>query len=467
MNKVNLLGLALPALIFLVSLAIPAYAGGFDLHADWAAYKAMDYDSLIFVEFYYEFNRSSLVFLESAGINNAELSFNFKLLDPQSEIAESLSFSTTLVLPSQESKKDIYFIFDKIPLLLKPDHYKALIKLCNLSKETICDSTILYLDLGPFLDDHLRLSDIAFLSSIEPDSSASKFTKYGRKLLPNPSKTVGYYRSELYFYAEVYNLLPPSAEEEIFVVQYFVTDPGGELFRIMPQVKMLKPGTSAIIIDGIKTSDYPPGQYQLRIKAYDPASQQESITSKNFTVQDQPSNSQDTLQIKAQVSEFGQMLKFIGTSKEQQLFESLTNNGKYQYMLEFWKGRDSDPETPENEFKQDFLNRWYYAVTQFDDHKDDQVNGWESDRGRIYIKYGAPDNIERNNISLYGNEWEKWEYFNIQSGVYFIFADLFGLGQPALIHSTATGEKYDPNWIKKITNDPSNIMENLDESIYD
>ena len=68
--------------------------------------------------------------------------------------------------------------------------------------------------------------------------------------------------------------------------------------------------------------------------------------------------------------------------------------------------------------------------------------------GRIYILYGAPDDIERHTADTESNAWEKWIYETLkdQGGVFFIFGDLEGFGRYTLLHSNLTGEKYDENW---------------------
>jgi len=44
------------------------------------------------------------------------------------------------------------------------------------------------------------------------------------------------------------------------------------------------------------------------------------------------------------------------------------------------------------------------------------------------------------------NPWEQWDYFEIDGGSIFIFADVMGIGDYNLLHSTAPGEISDPQW---------------------
>ncbi len=82
---------------------------------------------------------------------------------------------------------------------------------------------------------------------------------------------------------------------------------------------------------------------------------------------------------------------YIITEDERAVFEALTNEAeKEQFIEQFWYRRDSDLRTPINEFKEEHYRRIAYANERFHSGK----SGWKSDRGRIYIIHGPPDEIE-------------------------------------------------------------------------
>ena len=72
--------------------------------------------------------------------------------------------------------------------------------------------------------------------------------------------------------------------------------------------------------------------------------------------------------------------------------------------------------------------------------------GWRTDRGRVLLLYGVPDEIERFPYSAENKPYEIWKYFSIQGGVIFVFVDKRELGRYELVHSTARGELNDPEW---------------------
>ncbi len=82
---------------------------------------------------------------------------------------------------------------------------------------------------------------------------------------------------------------------------------------------------------------------------------------------------------------------YIITPEERTAFKRLSTDEERESFIEnFWLKRDPTPDTPENEYEEEYYRRIAYANENFASG----FPGWKSDRGMIYIKYGAPD--ERN-----------------------------------------------------------------------
>src|SRR5437879_4930044 len=82
---------------------------------------------------------------------------------------------------------------------------------------------------------------------------------------------------------------------------------------------------------------------------------------------------------------------YILTDEERSAFLRLSNNEeREQFIEQFWLRRDPTPDTVENEFKEEHYARIAYANERFASG----IPGWKTDRGRIYILYGKPDEIE-------------------------------------------------------------------------
>ncbi|MGH9680459.1 MAG: GWxTD domain-containing protein, partial [Candidatus Acidiferrales bacterium] len=82
---------------------------------------------------------------------------------------------------------------------------------------------------------------------------------------------------------------------------------------------------------------------------------------------------------------------YIITDEERAAFLQLqTNEEREQFIEAFWQRRDPTPDTPENEFKEEHYRRIAYANERYSSG----IPGWKTDRGRIYIIWGPPDETE-------------------------------------------------------------------------
>ena len=132
----------------------------------------------------------------------------------------------------------------------------------------------------------------------------------------------------------------------------------------------------------------------------------------------------------------------ILTQSERDAWKKLvTDDEREQFIQTVWNSRDPDPDTEENEFKEQFYERVAYANEHFTSGKAGRL----TDRGRIYIKFGKPDEIDSHPAggSYEREAWEgggststypfeRWFYRNIpnvRSGVELEFVDPTGTGE--------------------------------------
>src|SRR5438045_8280965 len=82
---------------------------------------------------------------------------------------------------------------------------------------------------------------------------------------------------------------------------------------------------------------------------------------------------------------------YIISDEERAAFKRLqTDEEREQFIEQFWLRRDPTPDSIENEFKEEHYRRIAYANERFASG----IPGWKTDRGRIYIIHGKPDEIE-------------------------------------------------------------------------
>ncbi|MBN2206971.1 MAG: GWxTD domain-containing protein [Candidatus Aminicenantes bacterium] len=137
---------------------------------------------------------------------------------------------------------------------------------------------------------------------------------------------------------------------------------------------------------------------------------------------------------------------YIITPKEKEVFLQLENDRQREMFIEaFWKQRDPNPTTPENEFKVEHERRIAYANQTFG--KSSPGPGWRSDQGRIYIILGEPNSKDRfeNQSEVY--PVEIWFYSGrvedgLPNGFYVVFFKKDGIGEYELYTPIKYGPQY-------------------------
>ncbi len=405
---------------------------------------------LAYVEIYYALDRSQLSVPPTDTEKIAILDLAMKIEDQNHQEVASQNWRVGCRVVPEESAKKSYLFYDLQALQLLAGEY-SLEFMVTQPASNKSGSKKINLKVPDFSENKLMLSDIQLALSAEPDTSASKFVKAGRMILPNATKIYGATSPLLYFYAEVYHLATGSADNS-YNLSYSILDSAGKLYKEYPATKNKKPGSSSVILSGLNISTLPAGKYFLQINLEDPAvngkaqSQKEFLVLKEESSSFQPSAEGPMPQTEKDVKAIRDEISYIATQDELRMYDQLNLTGKQKFLKEFWAKKDPDPGTLANEYKIQYYQRIFEANQLFAAQADDRKSGWKTEQGRIYVTYGKPDFIERHHSSLQLKPWEKWLYNNLQGGVYFIFSDEQGSGIFRMVHSTARGEKNDPNW---------------------
>jgi GWxTD domain-containing protein len=124
-----------------------------------------------------------------------------------------------------------------------------------------------------------------------------------------------------------------------------------------------------------------------------------------------------------------EILSYIATDQEyEELRKAKDDDERARRWEAFWARRDPTPDTPRNEALLDFFKRVRFANTHFSGQT---LAGWRTDQGRIYIRYGSPDQVEERAATFYDPPLVIWHYYAINRR--FVFADREGFGRYELI----------------------------------
>jgi len=132
-----------------------------------------------------------------------------------------------------------------------------------------------------------------------------------------------------------------------------------------------------------------------------------------------------------------EVVPYIITDAEKKVFENLPNEEERgRFITRFWEKRDPDPATPENEFKTVYFQRIALANKSFGTSG---MSGWRTDRGKIFILLGPPQEIQRDfnpastSALTMNAARETWNYWNLANprlpyNLEFSFLDKHGTG---------------------------------------
>lgn len=342
-----------------------------------------------------------------------------------------------------------------------PGNYRMILTAYDVYDPSRRDSAQFALPVEAYPPSKEALSDIELSTSIQSSTNKqSLFYKNTLEVIPNAGRLYGSGLPVVYYYVEAYNLLSPGTQGDL-TVHTSVTDVSGK--EVLSRDKQ-KPRAhnSSVEVGTMNISTLRTGTYLFRVSLLDSMKTALATTAKKVFIYKPGSVALDTTAAfgtgGVSASEYAGMTdsmldlefaqsKYIASEAEIVQYARLSDlKGKQQFLYEFWRRRNPDPTVSGNDFKQDYFRRVEFA-TQNLGHGFRE--GWKTDRGRVYIVYGAYDEVERFPSSSESLPYEIWHYNNLQGGVIFVFVDRTGLGDYQLVHSTHRSEFHDEQWYEE------------------
>lgn len=330
-----------------------------------------------------------------------------------------------------------------------------------------------------FNNDSLGFSDVELVETLTPSITPGTLTKSGYDLLPYISNFYHEKINNLSFYAELYQTKKVFSESEKFLVTYSIEsyETGNRLANYYQFTKQ-SPRDIITIIGEFPLQDLPTGNYYLALEVRD-KSNKVLTTKKTFfqrrnakaVIQKEDLSSVainqtfvERITNKDSLKEYIACLRPIASSVEQNFIDHQAAENdlkiKQQFLYNFWQKRA--PENPQKAFNEYMVNVKYvnevYSATNF--------KGYQTERGRVYLRYGKPDQLTKFDFEPNNYPYEIWQFYKTdkRNNRKFIFynPDISGNNYD-LLHSDAVGEKYDPRWQIKL-NKRNNRSTNLDDT---
>lgn len=305
-----------------------------------------------------------------------------------------------------------------------------------------------------FKMDKIALSDLELCSNIVTGSKNEKglFYKNTMEVFPNPMRIYNQDNSELFYYIELYNIRSENPQDEV-KIEVAIADREGKI-KEQKNYTRNRNYESLVEFGSFDVGAFGNGLYTLVFAATDAAANYSTYTRSNFYVVNASaitseqesmieafSKSEYIVMPEPEADEKISQALYIATREEKDIAKTLTDaESKRMFLFKFWFSR-------ENPAMEGLKDEYYSRVDYTNEHYAfANRKGWQSDRGRVYVVYGQPSDIDRQPHNPDGRPYEIWTYHELEGGVKFLFVDETGFGEYKLMSSTMRGEIHDPGW---------------------
>lgn len=289
----------------------------------------------------------------------------------------------------------------------------------------------------------LVFSDLQFASELVRTSEEGPFVRQGWKVIPNMTRhhLAG---EPLKVYFELYNFLVDEAEaEDSFILGYSLRDSDDQPVRTFPAKRFLKPGESIVKAEFLQTEGLAHGTYHFQVEAFD-GSVRNHVKARRtiFIVGDIPRG--PLTEAQRDLMTYYSDIRYVADEPTLKDYESqVTIEDRVDFLRAFWRAFDPTPDSATNERLLDHVLRMNEANRRFGAGK--RRKGIDTDRGRILVQYGPPEETIYNTSAAGRRPFEVWVYEEDRR-YDFVFRDLKGVGVYELVHSTYPGELKNPYW---------------------
>ncbi|GIV28410.1 MAG: hypothetical protein KatS3mg027_2224 [Bacteroidia bacterium] len=328
-----------------------------------------------------------------------------------------------------------------------------------------------------FKHDSIQFSSIQFIDVIEKSEKQDMYYKHGYTIVPYNDNYFNENFDQLKFLAEIYYADTILGKNEPYVVNYKIIDKdNNKILENYGGFKKLNASKVNVLITSMPIKDLPSGNYYLLLEVRNKNNilirqqkiffQRKSYTAKKKLSVDEElffgnQNNLDTLKM------WTESLWPIANQLEKEWIINQSINKDVQmmknFMIDFWYKRSADTASPVE------LAKKYYSLLNYvmKNFKCGKMAPYNTDRGRVYLQYGEPNQrvIQLSEPGAY--PYEIWQYYRIYdastnqffSNRRFVFVNK-GIADECytLIHSDMRGEYNNPNWQREIMkHDPYNI----------
>lgn len=413
-----------------------------------------------YIETYLQFDASSLTFVPNE--NNqfqaaVEILFVFKQEEKIKDFRKYELKSPAIADPAVSN----FSFTDQQRFLLPNGEYTVEITLTDLNKTS---STLNHSENITLIyeTEKISVSSVQLVERIEKTETAGPLTKSGYNIVPFVDYFYPSSAGTVSFYAEIYNAAQVLGENEGILITSGIET--FETKRSLPDFNRFKRDQAKpvnMLLNTFDISKLPSGNYFLVVSIKDKLNTT-LASNRVFFQRSNPElklSAEDFRNVNIVNSFAGQIVEYdslayfikalgpISTYSEREFAQNLVLTRDIitmqQYFYNFWMQRD--PAQPQTAWK-----NYYIEMCRADANFKTRIKrGYETDRGRVYLQYGAPNSISQSYNEPNAFPYEIWHYYSIngQRDKRFVFYTRdFATNDFELLHSDVVGELANHRW---------------------
>lgn len=460
------------AIVLFFLIASSSYGKELMANMTWTTFSTPDNKS--YVETYLSIIGNSVVYVKNAnGKYQASVDV---LMTFWSNDTMRTAKKYVLNSPEVEDSSKVVNFLDLQRIPMPVGFYSLQITLKDLNRvptKTITNSRSVVVDIDP---DSVSLSSVELLESYSNATTTNPLTKSGYDLVPYVSSFYPANMEQLRFYGEIYNTQERIPANTKFLVQYYIESAiEGKRLTDFNGFAKLNPQPVNSFLYSFNIAALPSGNYNLVVEVRNASNRLLTLRKTGFerfnpgvmmkledvAALDIAGTFAGRITDPDTLKDYIRSLRPISSTSEIEFAENRIKAGDVklmqQYFYNFWISRNQT--NPEGEWI-----KYNIEVRKVNAEFGTQIlRGYETDRGRVYLQYGPPDQrvVISNEPSSY--PYEIWQYYTVRQNSYafnvnqpgnttqtnrkFVFCD-FDLvtNRYELIHSDARGEVRDDNW---------------------
>jgi len=370
------------------------------------------------LELYYKIFNHKLTFVKDQDRFKASYEIEMVLFSKNKQFTASSYDEEYMVDSYQETQSYASFLINQIDLSVPEGEYKLSFKLIDHNSNQVIESEK-KISLPSLKGNEPVFSGLELARSVKEDQDSSKFTKRGKEVIPSVSHIFGDSESLLWIYFELYNLNIIAAKDYLLIYELEAADKS-IVFKDTSRTTLL-PLAAQVFYDfkKIGISEIPEGSYTLRLKLLDKKGKDRAKAQKELKIEWSL-----LYQVKTDYPKAVDLLRYVALGKELKELKEAKEEERVKKWLDFWKSKDPTPDTPENELKDEYYKRVKYANEHFRIYNKE---GYKTDMGMVYIKFGPPDEVDRHPFELSSRAYQIWYYYRLNRR--FLFVDVTGYGE--------------------------------------